>query len=267
LFDKVDSDSGFVQWLVNVIAQQAIAEKDGDSERATTLAGTIERVRRAVSDVTGGDVQLRARKDLGGVDVVLDGHPVPHGQLPMGLGALFTWVGDLLMRLDRLDWVEEVPVHLRSFVLLLDEVEAHLHPAWQRRVLPMAERLFPNAQIIAATHSPFVIQSASDAWVHRFALADGRSQVAERARGPFASSYSRIVHDLLEVESEFSSEVEDRWARFRALRSEVLAGRAPRSAYDAAARELAAESEELYRMVASDAHQLDRQLSTKAASG
>jgi predicted ATPase len=50
-------------------------------------------------------------------------------------------------------------------LLLIDEVEAHLHPRWQSRVLPGIRGLFPNVQIIATTHSPFVLASAPDAKV------------------------------------------------------------------------------------------------------
>ena len=47
-------------------------------------------------------------------------------------------------------------------VVLIDEVDTHLHPSWQRRIGPMLQRVFPNVQFIVTTHSPFVAQSASE---------------------------------------------------------------------------------------------------------
>jgi predicted ATPase len=44
-------------------------------------------------------------------------------------------------------------------IVLIDEVDVHLHPKWQRRIVPALEDLFPNCQFIATTHSPFVIQA------------------------------------------------------------------------------------------------------------
>lgn len=44
-------------------------------------------------------------------------------------------------------------------IILIDEVDVHLHPKWQRRIVPALEDLFPNCQFIATTHSPFVIQA------------------------------------------------------------------------------------------------------------
>lgn len=45
-------------------------------------------------------------------------------------------------------------------IVLVDEIDVHLHPKWQRLIVPALEDLFPNCQFIATTHSPFVIQAA-----------------------------------------------------------------------------------------------------------
>ena len=52
------------------------------------------------------------------------------------------------------------------FVLLIDEIENHLHPTWQRRMIPALREYFPNVQIIATTHSPFVIAGLKAGQVH-----------------------------------------------------------------------------------------------------
>lgn len=48
-----------------------------------------------------------------------------------------------------------------SGVVLIDEIDLHLHPHWQRRVVSDLQRAFPRIQFIATTHSPFIIQSLS----------------------------------------------------------------------------------------------------------
>lgn len=50
-------------------------------------------------------------------------------------------------------------------LLLIDEIENHLHPAWQKRFLPNIREIFPNLQIIATTHSPFTLASVPGARV------------------------------------------------------------------------------------------------------
>jgi len=44
-------------------------------------------------------------------------------------------------------------------VILIDEIELHLHPTWQREIVEKLRAMFPNIQFIGTTHSPFVIQS------------------------------------------------------------------------------------------------------------
>ena len=42
-------------------------------------------------------------------------------------------------------------------IVLIDEVELHLHPQWKRKVIPALENTFPNCQFVVSTHSPQVI--------------------------------------------------------------------------------------------------------------
>ena len=55
----------------------------------------------------------------------------------------------------------------RRAILLVDEIENHLHPTWQRRVIPALKHHFPGLQIFATTHSPFVVAGLKAGQVHR----------------------------------------------------------------------------------------------------
>ena len=55
----------------------------------------------------------------------------------------------------------------RRAILLIDEIENHLHPTWQRRVIPALLQHFPGLQIFATTHSPFVVVGLKKGQVHR----------------------------------------------------------------------------------------------------
>ena len=58
-------------------------------------------------------------------------------------------------------WWEKKPA-----ILLIDEIENHLHPTWQRRVIPALLEHFPGLQIFATTHSPFVVAGLKAGQVH-----------------------------------------------------------------------------------------------------
>ncbi|WP_303179919.1 AAA family ATPase [uncultured Butyricimonas sp.] len=64
-------------------------------------------------------------------------------------------------------------------LLLIDEIETHLHPKWQKRVLGIIRELFPNLQIILTTHSPFVVASMDGASIYTCVSRTGYSEVCD----------------------------------------------------------------------------------------
>lgn len=71
------------------------------------------------------------------------------------------WVGDLLYRLTETFGDYKTPLKARG-LLLIDEIDLHLHPKWQRRLLDFISDRLPNMQVIATTHSPLTAQQAAE---------------------------------------------------------------------------------------------------------
>ena len=66
-----------------------------------------------------------------------------------------------------------------SGLLLADEVENHMHPLWQKKILGIIRRLFPHMQIILTTHSPFVVSSLDGARIYTCVPQTGYSEVRD----------------------------------------------------------------------------------------
>ena len=66
-----------------------------------------------------------------------------------------------------------------SGLLLADEVENHMHPLWQKKILGIIRSLFPNIQIILTTHSPFVVSSMDGARIYTCVPQTGYSEVRD----------------------------------------------------------------------------------------
>ena len=66
-----------------------------------------------------------------------------------------------------------------SGLLLADEVENHMHPLWQKKILGIIRKLFPNVQIILTTHSPFVVASMDGAKIYTCVPQTGYSEVRD----------------------------------------------------------------------------------------
>lgn len=67
-----------------------------------------------------------------------------------------------------------------SFIVLIDEIENHLHPTMQRAILPDLVTAFPNAQFIVSTHSPLVVGSVKDSNVYAFRYNDSNRVFSEK---------------------------------------------------------------------------------------
>ena len=64
-------------------------------------------------------------------------------------------------------------------LLLIDEIETHMHPKWQKKILGIIRRFFPNLQIILTTHSPFVVASIDGARIYTCVSRTGYSEVCD----------------------------------------------------------------------------------------
>lgn len=120
----------------------------------------LEAVRSAITTFTQFS-ELRIRRDTPlRMTVMKDGCELSVGQLSDGEKNMLALVGDLARRLSVLNPSLNNPNEGRG-VVLIDEIDLHLHPGWQRTVVASLERTFPNCQFIISTHSPQVVGELS----------------------------------------------------------------------------------------------------------
>ena len=90
----------------------------------------------------------------------------PDGVLPLevlsdGYQNIISWCGDLLYRITETFADYHKPLEARG-LLLIDEVDLHLHPLWQRKLVEFLQKKLPNFQIFATTHSPLTAHQACE---------------------------------------------------------------------------------------------------------
>ncbi len=129
---------------------------------------SLERVEVALSRVLDRKVTIEFPIGNSAPRILFNGQEVPIDLLGEGMRNTISWLADLLVRLERIDWADkEKSPFDQDFWLILDEIEESLHPRMQARILPALRDLFPNARIYATTHSPFVVASAGEGTVFR----------------------------------------------------------------------------------------------------
>ena len=87
---------------------------------------------------------------------------VPIRQLGHGYQAMIAWITDFVRRLVERYPGSEDPLY-EPAVCLIDEIDLHLHPVWQRKLISYLSERFPNTQFIVTAHSPLVVQAAANA--------------------------------------------------------------------------------------------------------
>ena len=98
---------------------------------------------------------------------------VPFPALSDGYKAFFGWVSDLMYHVCRTASSRTSLADNRGIVMI-DEIDLHLHPSWQMEILPGLSRTFPKIQFIVTSHSPLVAGSLQ--WINLIALEAGDAQ-------------------------------------------------------------------------------------------
>lgn len=171
----------------------------------------LEAVRAAVAALLEGFSNLRIERKLRRMTVQKNDEILDVTQLSAGEKALLTLVSDLARRLSIANPESVDPRHEEGTVLI-DEVDLHLHPRWQRRLLPSLERTFPKCQFIVTTHSPQVISEVKPECIYLLERKDGET-VAKRPEASFGLDSNRILEDLMGVD-ERPRRIKEQLTRF-----------------------------------------------------
>lgn len=130
------------------------------SEWLKALSGQqFDQVARTIRTIlpTGDDDHLVNHPEYG-ICVLAQGQLTPVSHLSEGYRSIFAMVADICCSLLQ-HWTNLETAHA---VVLIDEVETHLHPRWKMRVMSSLRRAFPRVQFIATTHDPLCVRGMDD---------------------------------------------------------------------------------------------------------
>ena len=113
-----------------------------------------------------------SQKEPSGVQFETAYGTVPLSGLSLGYQTTLTWVVDLAMRLYARYPDSSNPL-AKPGIVLIDNIDLHLHPRWQRRMMADITGLFPEVQFVATAHSPLIVQAAENAKLVVLGESDG----------------------------------------------------------------------------------------------
>lgn len=203
LFNSNARLSDFQEWLL----QLDYSQKSGSEKSQKRLEKMHDLVK---SDLFPGVTDFSFKKDGDNEHVVVvfsagkDGD-VRFEELGFGYQTTLTWLVDFCKRMFELYPNADNPLQEEA-VVLVDEIDLHLHPKWQRDLVPTLSKIFPNVQFIVTTHSPHVLQSMED--VNLYVLRrNAESGEIEAERSNVTNFTGWTVEEILGVTMELGDDV------------------------------------------------------------
>ena len=155
--DPTQDDSALLTWLLEEILHDTVRRQNGEPEQFLATA-VMDTVAKATPGVTRAWYDPRERSLVVRFE---NGKIATWTELSDGFHVYLSLVTDLARRAVMLNEQDggEAPNKIEG-VVLIDEIDLHLHPRWQRVVLDGLRKVFPRLQFIVTTHSPQVLSSA-----------------------------------------------------------------------------------------------------------
>lgn len=172
--------------------------------KASSRDRQLTAVRSAIAAFMPGFTNLRVqRKPRLHMAIDKDGVTLNVAQLSQGEKSMMALVGDIARRLAMMNQSLDNPLH-GDGIVLIDEVDLHLHPRWQRSLIRQLSETFPNCQFVLTTHSPLVISDAKDVLV--YVLNDG--EIHEH-NGLYGLDANQVLLEVMDTDIR-NSEVQKR---------------------------------------------------------
>jgi predicted ATPase len=219
-----NASKDFLKYLLSLDYQLYGAKTEKNTELEAGLARWFDNFENALRDIYDCQ-ELQLQRDTKNLAFRI---AIP-GREPFGLHEMadgYTAFIDILMELlMRMETAEGAVNYEQSAIVLVDELETHLHIELQKRALPFLTKMFPRAQFIVATHSPFVISSIDNAVVFDLEKAVELQTLGENVVGarldssdsPLTSySYEDIVEGYYNI-SNYSATFEREFGRYKEL--------------------------------------------------
>ncbi len=164
----IDESAGdiLLKYMVHLKTQQAYARNEGDQTTANQIQQWFDRFDLALQ-ILLDEESIHIEYDYKKYDFKIRQNgrePFSFNELSDGYSSVIYIVSDLILRMDK-NWLLEDKISEYDYqgIVLIDELETHLHIELQKKIFPFLTKFFPRIQFIVTTHSPYILNSISNA--------------------------------------------------------------------------------------------------------
>ena len=194
-----------VKYMVGLKATQAFALQKKDMKRVEEIENWFQRFESILKRIFE-DPSLKLDFDIENFRFSIiqkNREPFDFNTLSSGYAAVFDIINDLIMRVEKKGDNTEG-------IVLIDEIETHLHLELQKEILSLLVQMYPKIQFIVSTHSPFILSSIDNAVIfdleNKTLVSDGLANLP----------YEGIVEGYFETD-RLSDELRNKFERYKSL--------------------------------------------------
>jgi len=193
---KVDQ---FLNFMVDCKIQEALARNENKIEDADYIHQWFENFIGILRKIFA-DPQLNMEfnyKDYS-FHIVTQGRSFKFIELSAGYAAALDIVTDLVLKMQSQNNITRA--YEKEGIVLIDEIETHLHLEMQRMILPIITSIFPNIQFIVTTHSPFILNSLKNAVAFDLEHQKTIEDLTEYSYETLTEGYFGVITESSEIE-------------------------------------------------------------------
>ncbi len=156
----------FIKYLLDMKMTEALARTNGKPEKADRINHWFTEFEKMLAQIFDNpSLKLMFDVDTFKFSIIMDGRePFDFNTMSGGYSAILDIVADLIMRMDKFN--DRVFDFSMPGIVLIDEIETHLHLELQRNIMAFLTTTFPNIQFIVSTHSPFILNSLENVTIY-----------------------------------------------------------------------------------------------------
>lgn len=154
--------SQFIRFIVDLKFQEALARNEGQIENADGIKKWFSEFEQLLGEIyNDSNLKIEFKYQDYSCRINTDGKLFRFTELSDGFAAIIDIISDLILKMQSQGSLNRV--YDKKGIVLIDEVETHLHLELQKNIMPILTKVFPNIQFIVTTHSPFVLSSLPNA--------------------------------------------------------------------------------------------------------
>ncbi|MDO6498186.1 AAA family ATPase [Photobacterium sanguinicancri] len=178
----------------SVLSSLITPETEVDDSYKSTLSNQLGTVKRAIGTfLTNVEDIYISRVPYLDMFVTKNGQKLSIFSLSQGEKTLLALVSDIARRLVTLNPNAENPLHGKG-VVIIDELDLHLHPKWQQSIVLNLENTFPNLQFIISTHSPLILTTVTSEQIKIL-----RDEKGKEVTTPETNPYGKVSAEALVI--------------------------------------------------------------------